>query len=140
MLKKFRKVTVLALALAMIFAMSANVFAVDAWSHIWYASDDVTTVEYYATIDTTRTLGSIDSLDNQGEVRVDADIYIWNNEGRRTYTHLYDNGIYFASIYKRCEGIAGEVRMADAEYSFYAYVGSTGEEFPSGTITLTPTP
>jgi len=119
----------------MIFAMSANVFAVDTWSHIWYASDDVTTVEYYATIDTTRTLGSIDSLDNQGEVSVNADIYYIHTEEGRGSTHRYDAGVYYAGVYYSC---SPDVSMESATYSFYAYVGSTGNEFTENGVSLVP--
>ena len=135
MLKKFRKVTVLALALAMIFAMSANVFAVDTWTHIWYASDDVTTVEYYATIDATRTYGDIISGDNQGEVRVDANAYYDDPEGGRKMMRLGYTDIDYAHVYAAAP--TGTV-MTAAEYSFYAYVGSTGDEFESGCITVSP--
>ena len=137
MLKKFRKVTILALALVMIFAMSASAFAVSSWSHIWNTSDPNIKVEYYAEITANDTWGTIDSWDNQGEVTVNADIRInsANSAGAPRFVHRYDVGTYFAGVYEACS--AGET-MGFAEYYFYASVGSTGDEFESECITLLP--
>jgi len=134
MLKKFRKVTVLALALAMIFAMSANVFAVDAWSHTWTASDEVTRVQYDCRVYSTGTYGSIDSESNQGEVYVEVDYWYNDSDNMSQRVHRYDNGIYYAGVSEACPSGA---EMEMATYSFYAYVDTTGEEFESGAITLT---
>lgn len=134
MLKKFRKVTTLALALAMIFAMSANVFALDSWGETWYTSDPDIKVEYYAEITANDTQGTIDSWDNQGEVSVNADISIIS-DGDTYCIHRYDVGTYFAGVYEAC---SGDETMDFAEYYFQADVGSTGDSFESGVITVVP--
>ena len=133
MLKKFRKVTVLALALTVVLAVSANVFAVDAWSHTWTASDEITRVQYDCRVYSTGTYGSIDSESNQGEVYVEVDTSYTLNSMDWSHTHRYDNGIYYAGV---SIGYGSEVESARATYSFYAYVDTTGEEFESGTVSL----
>lgn len=135
MLKKFRKVTILALALAMIFAMSANVFAVDSWGETWYTSDPDIKVEYYAEITDNDTRGTIDSWDNQGEVTVNADIRYFDAYGNPQSVRWYDTGSYFASVYVAC---GSNEEMHFAEYFFQADVGSTGDSFESDVITLFP--
>ena len=132
MLKKFRKVTILALALVMIFAMSASAFAVTSWSEIWTAGDEVTHVQYDCRISRTGTYGAIDSESNQGEVYVEVD-YSYKLNGQSSHVYRYDSGIYYAGVSESCPS-GSEMEMAT--YYFYAYVDTTGEEFDSGTIPL----
>jgi len=138
MRKLIKKAAILSLVLVLLLAASATAFAVTSWSHTWTAGDGETRVEYYAEITANNTQGMIDSGDNQGEVTVNADIYVWDSENERQRYHAYDTGTYYATVYRRCDMDRGEVRMSAAEYYFYAYVGSTGDEFQSGCVTLVP--
>ena len=133
MLKKFRKVTILALTLALILAASASAFAVTSWSHIWTASDEVTHVEYDCSIYSTGTDGGIYSQTNQGEVYAEVDAeYTLDNE-HWMYTHWYDIGYEYAVV---SVSFGGNAESANATYYFYAYVDTTGEEFESDAFTL----
>ena len=133
MLKKFRKVTILALALVMIFAMSASAFAVTSWSEIWTAGDEVTHVQYDCRISRTGTYGAIDSESNQGEVYVEVDTSYIDSYGMPHHESAYDNGYEYAGV---SIGYGGNAASATATYYFYAYVDTTGEEFDSDTISL----
>ena len=132
MSKLIKKAAILSLVLVLLLAASATAFAVTSWSHIWTASDEETNVEYDCSIYSTGTDGAIYSESNQGEVSVEVD-FSYGLNGRPSYVHRYDNGIYYAGVSESCSG-AGV--MERATYSFYAYVDTTGEEFQSGTITL----
>ena len=124
----------LALTLALILAVSASAFAVTSWSDFWIAGDEVTRVQYDCRIYSNRTNGSIDSDSNQGEVSVEVDFSYTMTSGGTRNVRRYDNGIYYAGVSESCPSGA---EMEIATYSFYAYVDTTGEEFESGTITLT---
>jgi len=136
MIKKFRKMTTLALVLALILTVSASVFAVNSYHNGWFASDG-TVVEYYATINTERTYGYILSESNQGEVDITAD-YTYRIDDTNVYVgYLGYTDIDYADVYAEAPD---DAIMDNAHYYFVAYVPTDngGESFESGEILLMP--
>ena len=124
MLKKFRKVTILALALVMIISMSANAFAATSFRELWYANDQATNVVAYAEIEAYRTYGGISTSTRSGEAYAALvyEYYIGDPENPNNWDDsilIEDIGTDEAYV---DSGDTGAYAMGRASYEFYAWV------------------
>ena len=119
MFKKFRKMTTLALVLALILAMSATDFAADSFDEIWYAEDYTNIVDASARIESDRTYGEINSSSNAGEVYLEY-YYYYLDGGVQTLSGIW-NASDIDHVYA-CSANVGTNNMKRAYYTFFAYV------------------
>ena len=132
MLKKFRKVTILALALVMIFAMSANAFAATSFREQWFANDYAANAVAYADIEEYRTYGGISTSTRSGEAYAALvyEYYIGDPENPNNWDDsilIEDIGTDEAYV---DSGDTGAYAVGRAFYEFYAYVTTLeGDDF-----------